>query len=155
MKKYWVYFLSFISVILVVLAGYYYISDISMEKNSINQTEVEREINVQLKPGEPEFRLDGTVISVDHSSNPLEILITPFFSDDIFLVTPEVEERRLIVTDETEIVEGKPFTETTEAIEIDDLQEGDRLVIRTIESVLDIATRGKYTAISIRKVILD
>ncbi len=161
MNRYWYYLLALSTLIAVVFLGFYYISndDIFMEKNDdqeMTQNDPESgSLIIELNRGEEEYRLDGTVVLVDHSSGSPEIVITPFFSEERFSAIPIIGKRRVMITSETEIIEGRPFTESTESIGINDLKEGDRLVIRTSESILDIATRMTYTAILVRKVIMN
>ncbi len=161
MNRHRYYLLALSIFIVVVFIGFYYISnnDIFMKKNDgqeIAQNDPESgSLIIELNPGEEEYRLDGTVVLIDRSSDSPEIVITPFFSEEKFSAIPVIGKRRVMITDETEMTEGRPFTESTNPIGINDLQEGDRLVIKTSESILDIVTRMTYTAILIRKVIMD
>ena len=170
MNRYWNYLLALLILVMAVFMGFYYLSNggIFMENNDdqeIVQDDPESEgqnsetveaSKIELNPGEEEFRLDGIVTSINRSSNPVEITVTPFFSEDRLSAIPaSIEERKVLVTDETGIVKGIPFETETEIIGIDEIREGDRLIIRISESILNIAEVEEFTAISIRKVVLD
>jgi len=115
--------------------------------------------NIQLRPGELENRLDGTIVSINISTDPATpstIVITPFFTSMRFSIIPQdITDRKIKLSPNVLILQGAPFAEEATEITKQDLKVGDQVVISTLESVLDIATIDQYTAVMIRRVVVE
>ena len=164
MKKYWIYGIISILIIITFLMGYFILKNfvsnplVNQQVNQqIENNNMATDPNIQLRPGEIENRLDGTITSINIADTPATIVITPLFAPTRFSVIPQgVADRKVELSHQNLVVlQGAPFAVRPEEITKQDLKIGDRVVITTIESVLDIATLDKYTAVMIRRVVFE
>ena len=162
MKKYWIYGIALVLIVIICIMGYYAFENFT--RNQLIDQQVENKKNnnmievpnIQLRPGESENRLDGTIVSINTSNTPATIVITPLFTFMRFSIIPHgITDRKIELRQDLLVLEGIPLAEETEEITIQDLKIGDRVVIITLESVLDIATREKYTAFTIRRIVTE
>ena len=168
MRKYWIYGAISILIIIAFIIGYFilenFISNQLMNQQARNQELENKNINImnnpniQLRPGELDRRLDGTITSVNISPDPAvpsTITITPLFDYIRFSIAPQdITDRKIELMPDVLVFQRAAFTTEEENITKQDLKVGDQVIITTIESVLDIATLDKYTAVMIRRIIV-
>lgn len=123
---------------------------------------------VQFKDGIDEHRLDGVIEKIHFGEKwsilkvrvflkPEQLILPVLPQESLFQLQKELSElkRILIVLPQATLVEGKLFEEKTTPLKsVQELKEGDSIVVKTQESIKDIFKREVFLAERIRRVIL-